>query len=46
MENLKTIEKGEEPSPGSYVFIGRFGDKPITRQAHGKVLKTTIEGSV
>ena len=42
-KNLKTIEKGEEPSPGSYVFVGRFGDKPITRQAHGKVLKTTIE---
>ena len=42
-KNLKTIEKGEEPSPGSFVFVGRFGDKPITRQAHGKQLQITIE---
>ena len=35
--------KGEQLSPGAWVFVGRFGDKPITRQAHGKQLQITIE---
>ena len=35
--------KGEQLSPGAWVFVGRFGDKPITRQAHGKQLQKTIK---
>ena len=35
--------KGEQLSPGAWVFVGRSGDKPISRQAHGKQLKKTIE---
>jgi integrase/recombinase XerD len=35
--------KGQQLSPGAWVFVGRFGDKPITRQAHGKQLQKTIK---
>ena len=35
--------KGQTVSPSDWVFVGRFGDKPITRQAHGKQLQNTIE---
>ena len=35
--------KGQPVSPSDWVFVGRFGDKPITRQAHGKQLQNTIE---
>ena len=35
--------KGEQISPGGFVFPGRSGAKPISRQAHGKQLKITIE---
>ena len=45
MEWKQEIEliKGQPVSPSDWVFVGRFGDKPITRQAHGKQLQITIE---
>ena len=45
MEWKQEIEliKGQPVSPSDWVFVGRFGDKPITRQAHGKQLQNTIE---
>ena len=45
MEWKEQIEliKGQPVSPGDWVFVGRFGDKRITRQAHGKQLQNTIE---
>ena len=41
----KEIEsvKGQPATPSAWVFLGRFGDKPITRQAHGKQLKIASE---
>ena len=45
MEWKQEIEliKGQPVSPSDWVFVGRFGDKPITRQAHGKQLQKTIK---
>ena len=39
----RELIKGQQLSPGAWVFVGRFGDKPITRQAHGKQLQKTIK---